>query len=80
MVRLDLLDEYIRKYLKETGKKLMFVLEEAKISKANFYNRMKGVGEFTASEMYGLKLATEMSEEDFRRIFFAGAAEFNSTI
>ena len=75
MVDLKRLDSYVEDYLRRTGKKLIYVLEEAGIKRANYYNRLKGVGEFTASEMYGLKKATEMSENDFREIFFAIDAE-----
>ena len=80
MVNLKKLDEYMKKYLERTGKNIGYVLKEAGIKRANYYNRMKGKGEFTASEMYGLKVATEMSEEDFRAIFFANAAEYNSAL
>lgn len=75
MVDLNQLKIFMQAYLKTTGKKLTYVLKKAKIPRANYYNRLNGKGEFTASEMYGLKMATEMSEEDFRNIFFANAAE-----
>lgn len=78
MVDLNLLEDYMKKYLKKSGRKLISVLEEAGIPRANYYNRLKGKGEFTASEMYGIKRATEMTEEIFRAIFFANAAEYNS--
>lgn len=78
MVDLEKLKTFMQTYLRNAGKKLSFVLSEAGIPRANYYNRMKGKGEFTASEMYGIKKATEMSEDDFRNIFFANAAEYNS--
>jgi len=79
MVDLNQLKIFMQTYLKATGKNLTYVLKKAMIPRANYYNRLNGKGEFTASEMYGLKMATEMSEEDFRSIFFANVAEYDST-
>lgn len=78
MVDLDLLRSYITDYLLRTGIKMGKLLETAGIPKANYYNRMKGRGEFTASEMYGLQQATNMDEDTFRAIFFANVAEYKS--
>lgn len=67
MVNLKKLDETI----KESGITMTALSKKSGVSRQTLYNRLDGVGEFTASEIVGLTAALRLSKEERENIFFA---------
>lgn len=67
MVNLKKLDETI----KESGITMTALSRKSGVSRQTLYNRLGGVGEFTASEIVGVTNALRLSEEERESIFFA---------
>ena len=67
MVDLRKLDETI----KNSGIKMTALSEKSGISRQTLYNRLDGIGEFTASEIVGITSALRLSQEEREAIFFA---------
>lgn len=67
MVDLRKLDETI----KNSGIKMTALSEKSGISRQTLYNRLDGIGEFTASEIVGITNALRLSQEEREAIFFA---------
>ena len=67
MVDLRKLDETI----KNSGIKMIALSEKSGISRQTLYNRLDGIGEFTASEIVGITNALRLSQEEREAIFFA---------
>ena len=63
--------EMLKKAIKASGKTTTQVVIDAKMSRETFYNRMKGVGEFTASEIINISDAIGLKPEEREAIFFA---------
>jgi len=67
MVNLKKLDEAI----KESGVTMTALSKKSGISRQTLYNRLDGIGEFTASEIVGVTAALRLSKEERESIFFA---------
>lgn len=63
--------QQLRKLIDESGLKITALAEMAGIKRATLYNRLKGVGDFTASEMVGLSDVLGLSSAERDDIFFA---------
>ena len=66
--------ETVAKRVKEAieyrGMNKTVVADRANINRVTLYNRLDGIGEFTVSEMLGLKRALRLSLFEFNYIFF----------
>ena len=67
MVNLKKLDETIR----ESGITMTALSKKSGVSRQTLYNRLDGVGEFTASEIVGVTAALRLSKDEREAIFFA---------
>lgn len=55
--------------IKESGMTIVALCVKAGIDRATFYNRLNGVGEFTASEIVNLSTALGLTKPERDRIF-----------
>lgn len=55
----------------DSGMTMVAIAEKAEIKRETLYNRLKGIGEFTASEITGLTRALKLSKTERETIFFA---------
>lgn len=67
MVSIDGLKEAIH----NSGITMTALSEKAGMERYTLYNRLNGVGEFTASEISGISTALRLSPEEREAIFFA---------
>lgn len=65
MTDFDLLLSKIR----DSGMTVVAISEKAGIDRATFYNRLKGKGEFSASEIVSLSEVLHLSKPDRDKIF-----------
>lgn len=65
MTDFDLLLSKIR----DSGMTIVAISEKAGIDRATFYNRLKGKGEFSASEIVALSEVLHLSKPDRDKIF-----------
>lgn len=54
-----------------SGITMTALAQKSDIKRETLYNRLNGVGEFTASEITGLTNALHLSKSDREKIFFA---------
>jgi len=71
--------ELLSEKISESGMPITTISERSGILRETLYNRFKGVGEFTASEIVGLCSVLHINKADRERIFFANKVEYNST-
>ena len=74
MPNLELLQEKIS----DSGMTMVAIAQKSGISRETLYNKLKGQGEFKASEIIGLTKALRLSTEDRDAIFFDSWRELNS--
>lgn len=55
--------------IKASGMTMASVARKSKISRETLYNRLNGIGEFTASEIVGLSNALDLSRTERDKIF-----------
>lgn len=67
--------ELLDKAIKDSGMPMTTLAERSKIKRETLYNRIKGIGEFTASEIVGLCEALHINNDDREKIFFATKVE-----
>ena len=67
MVKLDLL----KKKLEDSGKTMTAIAEDSGIVRETLYNRLKGIGEFTASEIAALTITLDLTKKERDDIFLA---------
>ena len=67
MTNFELLEEIMSK----SGATIDAVAKAAHFSRETYYNRKKGIGEFTASEISTLTELLHLTDEERNRIFFA---------
>lgn len=67
MVNIELLKEKIS----ISGMTKVSISNRAGISRETLYNRLDGIGEFTASEIMGITGALKLTKEEREEIFFA---------
>lgn len=63
--------ELLQERIKDSGITMVALSKKSGIKRETLYNRLDGVGEFTASEIVGLSAALNLSKTDRERIFFA---------
>lgn len=65
----------LKDVIKDSGMTMTAIARKAGIERVTLYNRLSGIGEFTASEILGLVDALHMAGEARERIFFAEEVE-----
>ena len=60
----------VKEAIEHRGMNMTVVADRADINRVTLYNRLDGIGEFTVSEMLGLKRALRLSLFEFNYIFF----------
>ena len=63
--------ELLRAKIKDSGMTVNAICEKSGIEKATFYNRLKGRGEFTASEIAGLTEVLHLFRDERDKIFLS---------
>lgn len=63
--------ERLKSELNASGMTMTAIAEKSGISRETLYNRLKGIGEFTASEIVGLSYTLHFSASDVRKIFLS---------
>jgi predicted transcriptional regulator len=71
MVNLKMLKEKIA----ESGITMVALSKKSGIERATLYNRLDGIGEFTASEISGVSDALRFNKKEREDIFFAKRVE-----
>lgn len=61
----------LKKKIKESGMTIKAIAEKSGILRETFYNRLKGNGEFTASEIVALTEVLSLSASDRDQIFLS---------
>lgn len=67
--------EMLKTAIADSGMTMVSISEKAGIKRETLYNRLNGIGEFTASEIVGLSDALHLKNADRNRIFFARKVE-----
>ena len=75
MTNTELLEEKIA----ESGLRIGFIAEKCGLSRMGFYKKIKGISEFTASEISVIKELLKLSAKDIQRIFFDQKVSKTST-
>ena len=65
----------LQKNISDSGTTIVALAKNAGIERTTLYNRLKGIGEFTASEIVGLAGALRMTNAERDAIFFAHEVE-----
>lgn len=65
----------LRKRIKESGMTMTSISRMSGILRETLYNRLNGVGDFTASEMMALSEVLHLSNDERDAIFFAKEVE-----
>lgn len=60
----------LKKYMYESGMTMVAIAKKSGIERVTLYNRMNGIGEFTASEIVGLSNALNLKKSERDHIFF----------
>lgn len=61
--------EMLKEKISESGMTVKAISEKSGIDRVTFYNRLKGVGEFTASEIVGLSDTLRLTNAERDKIF-----------
>lgn len=61
--------ELLQHKIKESGMTMVAICEKSGIERATMYNRLNGVGEFTAKEIVSLSEVLHLSKPDRDKIF-----------
>lgn len=65
----------LKAVITDSGMTMKAIAEKAGMVRETLYNRLNGIGEFTASEITGLCNALHLKKSDRERIFFANQVE-----
>lgn len=60
----------LKSLISDSGMTMVSIAKRAGIGRVTLYNRLKGKGEFTASEMMGLKKVLSLTDAEWKKIFF----------
>lgn len=66
------------KKISDSGMTMVAIAQKSGITRETLYNKLKGHGEFKASEIIGLTRTLRLSTEDRDVIFFDSWGELNS--
>ena len=61
----------LRSIIKESGMTFTAVAKKSNIDRTTLYNRLKGIGEFTASEIVSLSNVLHLSKPERDKIFLS---------
>ena len=61
----------LREAIEESGKSMTRIAKDSGILRETLYNRLNGVGEFTASEIVGLTKCLRLTKKQRDDIFFS---------
>lgn len=61
----------LKENISDSGVTMIALAKNAKIERTTLYNRLAGIGEFTASEIDGLSRALRLTKAQRDDIFFA---------
>lgn len=64
-------NELLLTKIKDSGMTMVAICEKSGIDRATIYNRLKGRGEFTASEIVSLSNVLHLSKQDRDKIFLS---------
>lgn len=67
--------EALKKKINDSGMTIVAICEKSGILRETLYNRFKGVGDFTATEMVALSDVLNMTNDERDAIFFAKQVE-----
>ena len=62
--------EKLKKTIKDSGMTMVAVSQKSGITRETLYNRMNGIGDFTAREIIGLSKALNLKKSERENIFF----------
>ena len=62
--------EALKEKISDTGMPISTLAKRAGITRGTLYNRLAGVGEFTASEIMGITSSLKLTRTERERIFF----------
>ena len=65
----------LKQKISESGMTMVAIAEKSGILRETLYNRLKGVGDFTASEMMAISDTLRLSNRERDAIFFAQKVE-----
>lgn len=65
----------LRKKINDSGMTIVAICEKSGMLRETLYNRFKGIGDFTATEMVALSNVLNLSNEERDAIFFAKQVE-----
>ena len=71
--------ELLREKIRDSGMTMVAIAKKSGILRETLYNRLNGVGDFTASEMMALSETLNLSNNERDEIFFARKVECNAT-
>lgn len=63
--------EMLLSKITESSMTIVGICEKAGIERTTFYNRLNGIGEFTASEIVGLSNALHLTKPERDKIFLS---------
>ncbi len=72
--------ELLKSVIDDSGMTMVAISEKSGIKRETLYQRLKGSGEFTASEIVGLVNALKLNKAQRESIFFSGKVERNATL
>ncbi len=67
--------EMLKSLISDSGMTMVAISEKSGIKRETLYQRLKGIGEFTASEIVGLVDALKLNKDQREAIFFSGKVE-----
>ena len=65
----------LKSVIEDSGMTMVAIAKKAGMVRETLYNRLNGIGEFTASEIIGLSEALHLKNADRERIFFTRRVE-----
>lgn len=65
--------------MKESGMTMVAISKRSGILRETLYNRLNGIGEFTASEISSLSFVLHLPNRERDKIFFGKEVELNDT-
>lgn len=69
----------LREVIDESGMTMVAIAKKSNILRETLYNRLNGVGEFTATEIVSLAHTLHLGREERDKIFFAENSELKSS-
>ena len=70
--------ELLREVINESGMTMVAIARKSNILRETLYNRLNGIGEFTATEIVSLSRTLHLSCKERDKIFFVGESELKS--